>query len=82
MWMTCGDISGWIKCGSGLHMSSGSGLHMSNSSNDSVMYLVNNLETQPCETRNCLEIWHGLRPCLANSTIFSRNGIGNGRPLQ
>lgn len=46
------------------------------------LYLASNLETQPCDTRNCLEIWQGFIPNCANSTIFSRTNMGNGLPVE
>lgn len=39
------------------------------------------LETQPWETRNCLEMSHGLMPSWASSTILRRIELGKGRPL-
>lgn len=39
------------------------------------------LDTQPCETRSCLEITHGLMPWWAISTILCRMWLGRGLPL-
>lgn len=44
-------------------------------------YLPRILLTHPCETRNFLEISHGLTPCLASSTIRCLTKSGKGRPL-
>lgn len=44
-------------------------------------YLFNIFETQPWETRSCLEMTHGRIPAAAISTIFSRMWFGKGRPL-
>lgn len=44
-------------------------------------YLPSILETHPWETRSCLEISHGLTPCLDKSTIWFRTKSGNGLPL-
>lgn len=38
-------------------------------------------ETQPWETRSCLEITQGRTPAAAISTIFRRIWLGRGRPL-
>jgi hypothetical protein len=46
-----------------------------------ILYLPRILLTQPCDTRNCRLISHGLTPCLANSTIDCRTPSGKGRPL-
>lgn len=39
------------------------------------------LDTQPCETRSCLEMTHGLMPWWAISTILCRMWLGRGLPL-
>lgn len=44
-------------------------------------YLQRILETQPWETRSCLEITQGLIPWCAISTILCRMWLGRGRPL-
>lgn len=44
-------------------------------------YLLSILDTQPCETRSCLEMTQGRTPAAAISTIFSLIWFGRGRPL-
>lgn len=39
------------------------------------------LETQPWETRSCLEMTQGRTPAAAISTIFSRTWFGSGLPF-
>lgn len=44
-------------------------------------YLFRIFDTQPCDTRSCLDITQGLTPAPAISTIFRRMWLGSGRPL-
>ena len=55
--------------------------HLQNIVGHLTSYLAKILETQPCDTRNCLEMSHGRIPSWANSTILSLTPLGSGRPF-
>lgn len=46
-----------------------------------ITYLESIFETQPCDTRSCREMSHGLTPLCASSTILCRTTSGSGLPF-